>query len=93
MAMSDAFIAEVNSIPGSWVAGVNGKFVGMTLEEAKRFMGTRRDPKRRAALPLSTLKPLSAAAIPTNFNATSAFPQCASTIGHIRDQSDCGCCW
>ena len=28
-----------------------------------------------------------------NFDARTAFPQCNSTIGHIRDQSKCGSCW
>ena len=70
---------------------MNSKFVNMTLAQAKRLMGTKRDPKRRAALPVST-EP-APAAIPAHFNGTQAFPQCAGVIGHIRDQSDCGCCW
>lgn len=36
---------------------------------------------------------LTAADIPTDFDANKAFPQCAKTIGDIRDQSMCGCCW
>lgn len=94
MALDSDLIATLNSMPNmTWVSGVNAKFDGMTLAETKRFMGTRRDAVRRAALPLGTLAALPASAIPTNFNATAAFPNCAVTIGHIRDQSDCGCCW
>ncbi|CAN0294021.1 unnamed protein product, partial [Ectocarpus fasciculatus] len=31
--------------------------------------------------------------IPVNFDAREAFPECASVIGRVRDQSDCGSCW
>lgn len=31
--------------------------------------------------------------LPTNFDATTAFPHCAKVIDDIRDQSACGCCW
>ena len=62
----------------------------MTLGQAKRLMGTKRDPARRAALPVSNIVP---GAIPKSFNSTENWPQCADVIGHIRDQSDCGCCW
>lgn len=31
--------------------------------------------------------------IPVNFDARTAFPECASVIGRVRDQSDCGSCW
>ena len=32
-------------------------------------------------------------AVPTEWDAATAFPKCAKTIGDIRDQSNCGCCW
>jgi cathepsin B len=54
-------------------------------------IGTPEWAAKRAAVPESNIVPL--AALPTDFNATSAWPQCADIIGHIRDQSDCGCCW
>ena len=31
--------------------------------------------------------------IPASFDAREAFPECASIIGRVRDQSDCGSCW
>jgi cathepsin B len=30
---------------------------------------------------------------PDDFDSAEAFPACAKTIGDIRDQSNCGCCW
>jgi len=34
-----------------------------------------------------------ATAIPTSFDSAEHWPHCAKTIGDIRDQSNCGCCW
>jgi len=31
--------------------------------------------------------------VPESFNALTNWPKCASVIGHIRDQSNCGSCW
>eukprot|EP00752_Nemacystus_decipiens_P008841 g7890.t1 len=31
--------------------------------------------------------------IPASFDGREAFPECASVIGRVRDQSDCGSCW
>lgn len=31
--------------------------------------------------------------IPDEFDARTAFPDCANVIGHVRDQSNCGSCW
>lgn len=81
-------LRTVNAANAGWTAGVNTKFEGKTLDEVRSLMGAKRDPKRRAALRLSTIEPL--AAPPATFNSTQAWPQCASVIGHIRDQSDCG---
>merc|ERR1712151_1108126 len=33
------------------------------------------------------------AELPENFDSEQNWPQCAKTIGDIRDQSNCGCCW
>lgn len=75
-----------------WVAGVNSKFHGMTMKQAARLMGTKRDPARRAKLAKNPLPAMPLSALPTTFNATSNWPN-AYSIGHVRDQSDCGCCW
>ena len=31
--------------------------------------------------------------LPTDFDSRDEWPSCADVIGHIRDQSACGCCW
>ena len=35
----------------------------------------------------------SSSEIPESFDVRSAWPECASVTGHIRDQSSCGSCW
>jgi cathepsin B len=30
---------------------------------------------------------------PENFDARTAWPECASVINHVRDQANCGSCW
>jgi cathepsin B len=72
----------------------------MTRGEIKRFMGTftANTPKwkaHRAANPLpeTDVEVFDLSALPVNFTATDKWPQCASTILKIRDQSDCGSCW
>ena len=90
-AVSHKFVSEVNNAKGrtEWTAALSPKFMNMTLREAQRLMGSKRDPVRRAALPVSDITVPSA--LPSIFNATKAWPQCANVIGHIRDQSDCKC--
>eukprot|EP00808_Paulinella_micropora_P024085 g78270.t1 len=34
-----------------------------------------------------------AASLPESFDSATNWPQCASIISDIRDQSNCGCCW
>ncbi len=59
--------------------------------QAKRLMGAKFDPARHAAAVKHDI--VVPDAIPTSFNSTENWPDCAGVIGHIRDQSDCGCCW
>jgi cathepsin B len=97
-AITEDFAASLNKMQGKtqWTASVSPshKFYNMSLGEAKRFMGAKRDPTRRAAMAtVDVPASFDSSALPATFNATAAFPYCSSVIGHIRDQSDCGCCW
>ena len=40
-----------------------------------------------------TLVQASGDAIPDSFDSATNWPDCAKSIGDIRDQSNCGCCW
>jgi len=41
----------------------------------------------------TTPHPASAAEIPVSFDVREQWPGCASVVGHIRDQAQCGSCW
>ena len=88
--MTEDLINQINSRNDvSWVAGWNSRFDGMTVQEAKRFMGVPADSKAYLP-PVKDIQP--AKAIPDSFDARTAWPKCNS-IGHIRDQGPCGSCW
>lgn len=85
-----AFIKEVAAKAKTWTPGVNQRFVGATVDNVRRLMGTKRDAARHARLPsVAHCDAACAAAIPATFNASAAFPW-ATSISFIRDQSDCG---
>jgi len=88
--MTEELINEINSRNDvSWVAGWNSRFEGMTVHEAKRFMGVPADSKAYLP-PVKDIQP--AKTIPASFDSRTAWPKCNS-IGHVRDQGPCGSCW
>jgi len=97
-ALNEHIIKAVNSQKGStWVAGHNDKFAGMTVAQAARLMGTLREGPHavRAAMKADAypVLPVNLKALPTDFNSSTNWPQCANLISGARDQSDCGSCW
>jgi len=88
--LNDAnMINRINSHPkSSWTAKAHSKFDGMTLEHAKKMLGTFLPVKE--TFNLQRYNPKVRSAVPTNFNAIEGFPGC---IGPIRDQAHCGSCW
>ena len=94
LAVTGEAIAAINAQRPSWVAGENIKFLNATVLDVKRLLGTRVGTKEQkekfAALEIRVAV---ADALPVAFNATANWPKCASIIGAVRDQSDCGCCW
>ena len=80
----------------TWVAGENDFFKGVTLEEAKRLMGTRvatseedREEQRRSQ-PTKSFDHIRDEDIPTEFDARAQWP---NFIHPIRNQQQCGSCW
>ena len=90
-----AHIETVNSNPKStWVAGVNSKFEGASLNEIRSLMGTVVDPDWVIRLPeLNEPRVFSDASMPDTFDARTNWPDCEPVINHVRDQSNCGSCW
>jgi cathepsin B len=94
---ASSVVASVRAAGAKWEAGVNDKFVNMTLSQIKALMGTKRGAEMRAAQARHTAAwsgtALPLEALPTNFSVRTQWPACANVTGHIRDQSACGSCW
>merc|ERR1712166_630181 len=88
------FVDQINSQPGVlWKAGMSPRFAGQRLSSMKSLTGVTADSAKAVlALPLA-VSSIADAGIPDSFDAETNWPQCATIIGDIRDQSACGCCW
>jgi len=94
-------VDEINSKTTLWKAGINTKFNGAPVGSSKRSLGVKKDNKliKQMAIhegKVKVARRLTAeekAKIPASFDAAENWPQCASVITDIRDQSNCGCCW
>ena len=92
-----AHLAEVAANARTWTSGPNARFNNKTLGDVKTMCGTvmKDDPNPISPYYELPRKATTEAvdAIPSDFDSRTGFPQCAATIGHIRDQSSCGSCW
>jgi cathepsin B len=86
MAVDDDLIAAANQAQKSWRAARNPRFEGLTLEEAKRFLGAKPSDSY-AKLPM---KNDFIAAVPDEFDSRTQWPD---YIHDVRDQAQCGSCW
>ena len=77
---------HINSINTTWRAGINARFVGLTLEAINRQMGAK---KGGSVFPEEKFV---ASHIPESFDARAVWPSCPS-VSKIRDQGGCGSCW
>jgi len=90
-------VNQVNQAGLTWKAGMNSKFINMTLGEAKKLMGT----KRRTALNVAAkarhsawdLEEMPTSALPAAFDVRTNFPWASNITSVVRDQSACGSCW
>jgi len=87
-AVSNDMINRVNSRQTTWTAGQNAKFAGMTIGQAKVYMGTILGGR----MPPAKVFDEEDVSVPDSFDARTAWSQCPS-INLVRDQSACGSCW
>jgi len=94
------YVDYLNSLPGTWKAGVNARFADKPLGYSKRLCGVKNWPTneldklvKEGIVKTPTEEWLSTIDPPESFDSETNWPNCAEVIGDIRDQSDCGCCW
>jgi len=94
-----AQIEEIKKTPGVlWKAAAHPRFATEAPGASKDMNGVKGDQKAniQELIKLGEIEefmPDANAAIPEAFDSETNWPQCAKTIGDIRDQSNCGCCW
>jgi len=95
-----AMIETIKATPGvTWTAAAHPRFAdsapGVALKPLMGVLGDWNqaisEAKTRGEIEEFKVDPK--LAVPDSFDAAEAFPQCASMINDIRDQSACGCCW
>jgi len=93
LAVTPDIITQVNNNPAStWTAGVNYRWVDVSLAEASAFMGTFLvgGPELPMKAPISDVE---AAAIPDAFDARTQWGDKCPSTKEVRDQANCGSCW
>jgi len=94
-----AQIAELKAMPGmTWTPVAHPKFASRMPGASKDFNGVKGDQRKilDAAIARGEIVEYLADenfVAPESFDSEENWPQCAKTIGDIRDQSNCGCCW
>jgi len=84
-------IQELNSRPGqTWTAGVNPRFEGMTVGQAKALLGVKFDSAAKVNCTHTPALDYNEAAAPASFDCRTQWPK---FIHPIRDQGQCGSCW
>jgi len=94
-AIRSDMVDYINSKQTTWKAAIPSKFNNATVAHVKRLLGTVLYGQK-GYLPVAVEKTefkTAASDIPEAFDVRTGFPQCASIVGHVRDQSSCGSCW
>jgi len=91
---NDAFIAFINRVAKTWVAGKNKVFEGKRRSDIVKMLGFKKPSmEMRATFPV---KPIHTGLInlPTNYSAVTdvAYTPCTQ-LHRIRNQGQCGACW
>mmetsp|Transcript_15614 Transcript_15614/g.51092 ORF Transcript_15614/g.51092 Transcript_15614/m.51092 type:complete len:406 (-) Transcript_15614:2724-3941(-) len=93
-------IEEINAKKSTWTATVNERFALQAPGASKSMNGVKlaeQSMAKQASLMRGEMEIFRATdpslEIPESFDAAEKWPECASIITDIRDQSNCGCCW
>jgi len=86
-----ATVERVNGLKTTWTAQVPSKFA--SEDDVTPFLGTILKDDDRYQAQEKVVSDVPNIDIPAEFDVRTAFPECASVSGNIRDQSSCGSCW
>mmetsp|Transcript_43020 Transcript_43020/g.31407 ORF Transcript_43020/g.31407 Transcript_43020/m.31407 type:complete len:352 (-) Transcript_43020:189-1244(-) len=94
-AITADLIKAVNDAKTTWRAAVPVRFANATVADVKKMLGTILPHEEGYIAPSKekTVFSVKDSDIPESFDVRTAWPQCASISGHVRDQSSCGSCW
>lgn len=89
----EEMVSNVNSQGASWKAAVPTRFG--SYDDVKMLCGTimRGNETFKEMDYAKTNDQQWNGVVPDSFDVRTAWPQCSSVSGHIRDQSSCGSCW
>lgn len=88
----DSISKKVNSARTTWIAGVNGRFEGMSRQTViQSHLGVLQEEEESARFP-DINHVMDDTELPDDFDSRKRWKNCA-TIGEIRDQGACGSCW
>ena len=94
-AYDPSLVASVNANPSAtWKAERPTRFDGWTLDRVSSLCGAFPEDEGGAtyqSVAATTTPPPPAP--PQDFDGRTGFPHCNVTVGHVRDQTDCGACW
>jgi cathepsin B len=97
-----AQIEIIKNTPGVlWKPALNERFASEAPGASKSLCGVKPNWKTELQKAIARgdvknfqpPKGLADVQIPESFDSATNWPQCAKSIGDIRDQSNCGCCW
>jgi cathepsin B len=84
-------IRQVNANKKStWKAGVNSRFSKMTMAEAKKLMGVKKNGFKLYTKQMPKYSPKD---LPTSFDSRTQWGSICPSTSEVRDQSACGSCW
>jgi len=86
-------VQVVNRVQDQWTAGFYEGMSKLSRFEYRRLLGAIVDPELRCKVHYRPYKNSTGFKAATAFDSATNWPKCAKTIGDIRDQSMCGCCW
>ena len=94
-AYDPSLVSSINADPSvTWKAERPTRFDGWTLDRVSSLCGAFPEDEGGAtyqSVAATTTPPPPAP--PQDFDGRTGFPHCNVTVGHVRDQTDCGACW